>query len=158
MNVEHASELAARLLGGRRDAGGAPVLDHVQRVAAVVPEGARVVAWLHEVLEYTTVSEEALLDDGLSGEELRALRLLTRVGASPSDASYLAHVELITRAAGPGAELARTVKRADVADRMRNPAIRPSGWSPPYETAFKMLHGERADVPGFPSGPGRTIG
>jgi hypothetical protein len=147
MNVEHASELAARLLGGRRDAGGAPVIDHVQRVAAVVPERARVVAWLHEVLEYTTVSEEALLDAGLSSAELRALRLLTRVGASPSDASYLAHIELIARAAGPGAELARTVKRADIADRMRNPAIRPNGWSPPYEKAFEMLRGERADVP-----------
>jgi len=147
MNVERASELAARLLGGRRDAGGAPVIDHVQRVAAVVPERARVVAWLHEVFEYTTVSEEALLDDGLSSAELRALRLLTRAVASRSDASYLAHVELIARAAGPGAELARTVKRADIADRMLNPAIRPNGWSPPYEKAFKMLRGEQADVP-----------
>jgi hypothetical protein len=147
MNVEHASELAKRLLGGRRDAGGAPVIDHVQRVAAVVPERARVVAWLHEAFEYTAVSEEALLDDGLSSAELRALRLLTRAVASRSDASYLAHVELIARAAGPGAELARTVKRADIADRMLNPAIRPNGWSPPYEKAFKMLRGERADVP-----------
>jgi hypothetical protein len=147
MDYEHASELAARLLGGRRDAGGAPVIDHVRRVAAVVPERARVVAWLHEVLEYTTVSEEALLDDGLSGAELRALRLLTHVGATRSDASYLAHVELIARAAGPGAELARTVKRADVADRMLNPAIRPNGWSPPYEKALELLRGERADVP-----------
>jgi hypothetical protein len=147
MNVEHASELAERLLGGRRDAGGAPVIDHVRRVAAVVPERARVVAWLHEVLEYTTISEEALLDDGLSSAELRALRLLTHVGASRSDASYLAHVELIAGAAGPGAELARTVKRADVADRILNPAIRANGWSPPYKKAFEMLRGERADVP-----------
>jgi hypothetical protein len=147
MNVERASELAERLLGGRRDAGGAPVIDHVRRVVAVVPEGARVVAWLHEVFEYTAVSEEALLDEGLSSAELRALRLLTRAGASRSDASYLAHVELIAGAAGPGAELARTVKRADIADRVLNPAIRANGWSPPYETALEMLRGERADVP-----------
>jgi hypothetical protein len=146
MNVEHASELAEQLLSGRRDAGGAPVLDHVRRVVALVPERARIVAWLHEVFEYTAVSEEALLDDGLSSAELRALRLLTRVVASRSDANYLAHVELIARAAGPGAELARTVKRADIADRMRNPAIRRNGWSPPYEKAFEMLRGERADV------------
>jgi hypothetical protein len=147
MNVEHASELAERLLGGRRDAGGAPVIDHVRRVAAVVPEGARVVAWLHELFEYTAISEEALLDEGLSSAELRALRLLTRAGALRSDASYLAHVELIARAAGPGAELARTIKRADIADRVLNPAMRANGWSPPYETALEMLRGEQADVP-----------
>jgi hypothetical protein len=147
MNVEHASELAKRLLGGRRDRGGAPVIDHVRRVVAVVPERARIVAWLHEVFEYTTISEQALLDDGLSSAELRALRLLTRVGAPASDASYLAHVELITRAAGPGAELARTVKRADIADRTLHPAIRPNGWSPPYEKALEMLRGEQADAP-----------
>jgi hypothetical protein len=146
MNVEHASELAERLLGGRRDAGGAPVIDHVRRVVAVVPEGARVVAWLHELFEYTAISEEALLDEGLSSAELRALRLLTRAGASRSDASYLAHVELIARAAGPGAELARTIKRADIADRVLNPAIRANGWSPPYETALEILGGEQADV------------
>ena len=97
-------------------------------------------AWLHEALEHTSISEEALLDDGLSVDELRALRLLTRCGDSRSDdALYLAHIALIAGARGAGASLARTVKRADLADRVVHPAIRADGWSPPYELALDVF-------------------
>ena len=100
------------------------------------------VAWLHEVLEHTSISEQALLAEGLSREGLRALRLLTRHGASRSDAIYLAHVEMIGRASGPGADIARTVKRADLADRALNPPSRPDGWSPPYDLGLQILRDE----------------
>lgn len=61
------------------------------------------VAWLHEALEYGSASEEAMLAEGLSLGELRALRLLTRDKGSRPNTRYLAHVELIARASGAGA-------------------------------------------------------
>ena len=139
MSAERARALAEALHQGQRDPGGAPLIDHVRRVAAAVPRDARVVAWLHEVLEHTSISEHALLAEGLSREGLRALRLLTRRRDSPSDAIYLAHIEMIGRASGPGADIARTVKRADLADRALNPPTRADGWSPPYDLGLQIL-------------------
>ena len=71
--------------------------------------------------------------------ELRAIRLLTHPNIAHSDTSYLAHIEMLAQARGPGADLARSVKRADLADRIHKPAIRPDGWSPPYERALAIL-------------------
>jgi (p)ppGpp synthase/HD superfamily hydrolase len=64
LDADRARALAERLHRGQCDASGAPLLDHVGRVAAAVPHHARVVAWLHEVLEHTATSEEALLEEG----------------------------------------------------------------------------------------------
>ena len=161
MDPDRARALAERLHGAEPDAGGAPLIDHVRRVAAAVPRDARVVAWLHEVFEYTSISEEALLEEGLSLDELRALRLLTHDKDSRSNASYLAQVELIARAKGAGASIARSVKGADLADRALNPLIRANGWSPPYELALQILRGAPppdtfAPSPPPPPRPGRT--
>jgi hypothetical protein len=139
MSPERAQVLAEALHQGQREPGGAPLIDHVRRVAAAVPRDARVVAWLHELLEHTSISEQALLAEGLSREGLRALRLLTRHQDSRSDAIYLAHIEMIGRASGPGADIARSVKRADLADRALNPPRRPDGWSPPYDLGLRIL-------------------
>ena len=128
MNADRAQVLAESLHHGQRDRGGAPLIEHVGRVAATVPRHARVVAWLHEALEHASVSEEALLAKGLSIDELRALRLLTRDLDSRSDTIYLAHIDLLARARGPGADIARTVKRADLDDRMLHPS--PAGFPP----------------------------
>ena len=127
------------LHAGDRDEGGAPVLGHVRRVVRRTPAEARAVAWLHEVLESTDVSERDLLVEGLDSDELRALRLLRRVGDSRSDRAYLAHVELIARAAGRSGQIARLVKIADLEDRRRHPRVRPNGWSPPYELGLRRL-------------------
>jgi hypothetical protein len=142
LDAGRAQALAETLHRGQRDAGGAPLIDHVRRVAAAVPREARLVAWLHELLEYTAISEETLLREGLPTEELRALRLLTRHQDSRSSTTYLAHIESLARARGPGAGVAQSVKRADLIDRARHPAIRPDGWSPPYELGLEIL--ERA--------------
>ena len=80
--------------------------------------------------------------EGLTTAELRALRLLTRDTDSRSSAIYLAHIEALARARGPGADVAQTVKRADLIDRARHPSIRPDGWSPPYELGLEVM--ERA--------------
>src|SRR4051812_30808204 len=81
---------------------------------------------------------EELLGDGLSDEELRALRLLCREG-STSDTAYLGHIELIARAGGPAGRLACAVKRADLEDRQRHPLVHRNGWSPPYASALDTL-------------------
>ena len=65
--------------------------------------------------------------------------LLTRDNASRADSIYLAHIELLARARGPGAGIARSVKRADLADRVLHPATRTGGWSPPYERGLALL-------------------
>jgi hypothetical protein len=153
VDADRAQALAETLHHGQRDAGGAPLIDHVRRVAAAVPGGARVVAWLHELLEYTSIPEEALLADGLSLDELRALRLLTRDKDSRSNTRYLGHVELIARARGSGAGVARSVKQADLADRALHPPIGADGWSPPYELGLEILRGAQPSDTRAPSPP-----
>ena len=139
MDAGRAHALAERLHRRQCDAGGAPLVAHVRRVASTVAPDARVVAWLHETLEHTAISEETLLAEGLSMRELRAIRLLTHATIARSNTSYLAHIEMLSQARGPGAGLARSVKRADLADRLVNPAVRPDGWSPPYERGLQIL-------------------
>lgn len=139
MNADHAQTLAEALHHGQLDAAGTPLIDHIRRIAAAVPDDARTLAWLHEALERTSISEEELLSKGLSRDELRALRLLTRDTNSRSNTRYLAHVEMIARASGAGANIARSVKRADLADRALNPPIRSDGWSPPYALGLEIL-------------------
>ncbi len=143
MDPAGAQHLAERLHHGQRDGAGEPLIDHVRRVAGAVPPDARVVAWLHEVLEYTAISELELLREGLSADELRALRLLTRDRESRSDTDYLAHVEMIARALGAGARIARAVKRADLEDRLHNPRRPPGEWSPPHELGLEALRATR---------------
>jgi hypothetical protein len=143
IDTDRAQALAKRLHEGQRDADGAPLIDHVQRVAAAVGPDARVVAWLDEVLERTSVSEQALLEEGVSTAQLRALRLLTRDRESRSKASYLGHIELIAEARGDGAGIAREVKQADLEDRVRNRRTQTRGWAPPYQLALDVLRRTR---------------
>jgi hypothetical protein len=139
MDAERARAIARLALRDEREPDGRPLLAHVERVAGSVPDRARAVAWLHEILEQTDLPEEVLLDEGLSDEELRALRLLSREGSN-SDVVYLSHIELIARADGAAGRLARTVKLADLEDRRRHPRAHRDGWSPPYGSALKVLH------------------
>ena len=74
MNIARARLLAKRVHRGQRQPTGEPLIAHVSRVAAATPESARPVAWLHEIFEWTSVSEEKLLAYGASDDELRALR------------------------------------------------------------------------------------
>ena len=139
LDEDRARALAARLHRGQRDGAGAPLIDHVARVAAAVPADACVAAWLHEVFEYTPMSEEELLAEGVSTDELRALRLLTRDRTSRSTTRYLGHVRLIADAVGPGADIARQVKHADLVDRAAHPTGAGGDWSPPYALGLEIL-------------------
>jgi hypothetical protein len=139
MDADRARAIAERLHAGDREEDGSPLLRHIARVAGAAPVAAQTVAWLHEALESTAVSEHELLADGVTTDELRALRLLARAEDSASDSVYLAHVELIARAAGRSGRLARRVKIADLEDRRDHPRVRPNGWSPPYERGLRRL-------------------
>jgi hypothetical protein len=139
MDPAHARALAEMVHAEDRDEHGTRTLPHVRRVAQIVPAEARAVAWLHEALDSTAVTEEELLMEGLTTDELRALRLLHLTSHARSDRVYLAHLELIGRAAGRSGRLARMVKIADLADRCLHPRVRPDGWSPPYAERLDFL-------------------
>ena len=139
MNLARAQLLATRAHRGQRQPTGEPLIAHVRRVAAATPESARPVAWLHEILEWTSVSEEKLLAYGASDDELRALRLLTRSLGGSSESGYLAHVTMIARAHGPAGVLARAVKVSDLEDRLRHPVRGTGGSRPPYERALALI-------------------
>jgi hypothetical protein len=139
MDAPRARALAEVLLADDHEEDGTPTLEHVRRVAQMVPEDARTVAWLHELLEATAVTEQELLMEGLTRDELRALRLLRRTNQARSDGVYLAHLELIAQAAGQSGHLARMVKIADLEDRCLYPRIRHDGWAPPYADGLDLL-------------------
>ena len=62
METSHARAIAERLHLGDREEDGTPVIRHVHRVAGMVTEEARAVAWLHEVLEWTDVHRAGAAD------------------------------------------------------------------------------------------------
>jgi (p)ppGpp synthase/HD superfamily hydrolase len=90
---------------------GGLVIDHVRRVAeGVSREDEKMVAWLHDVVEkapgWTT---ERLRQEGFSEAVVSAVDALTR---RPGETS----ADLVRRAAA--SDLARPVKRADLADNL----------------------------------------
>jgi hypothetical protein len=116
-----------------RDRFGEPVIEHVERVAAAVPDEARAVAFLHDVLEQTGTSVAELSAQGLTPVEMAALKLLTRGDAE----TYEAYALRVAWALGPEGELARCVKMADLDDHL-NHATMPAG-TPPYGWARRHI-------------------
>jgi hypothetical protein len=157
MEIERARLLAERLHADDFEEDGTALLEHIQRVARRVDADVQVVAWLHEVLEWTVVAEDELLREGLESDELRALRLLYRADDSRSDGVYLAHVGLLARAAGRAGRLARLVKIADLQDRCLHPRVRADGWSPPYARGLALLIGHGAGRATIDDPPGNHI-
>jgi hypothetical protein len=117
---------------GQRTATGATLDEHVERVAAGVPPEARVVAFLHDVLERTETGRDELVSAGLTDVELAAVELLTR---RPGE-SYELYVLRVAHARGPEGRLARMVKMADLDDHLRFP--RPAG-APHYDWARRHI-------------------
>lgn len=139
-----ARRMAERVHRGDADRYGVPLLDHVRRVVGAVSPEARVVAWLHEVLECTTVSAAQLRAVGVSEHEVEAIRLLTRA-SDADEAAYVAHVAEIAEASGDAGALARIVKRADLLDRLANQDARTAHIArPPYRRALALLGAARA--------------
>jgi hypothetical protein len=139
VDTARARAIAERLHKGHRQEDGTLLLDHIRRVAQAAHADARPVAWLHEALETTAVTERELLMHGLTVDQLRALRLLSRTSDSRSETAYFGHLERIARASGTSGRLARLVKTADLKDRCRHPSLRRDGWAPPYERALAWM-------------------
>lgn len=103
-----AEQIAAVAHRGQVDKGGQPYITHPARVAARVAgdENAVAAAWLHDVVEDTTVTL-AELEESFPAEVTTAVDALTRRhGEAPAD--YYARVREVP--------LALTVKLADMAD------------------------------------------
>ncbi len=136
-----ARSIAVAAHRGQTEPSGRPYIDHVGRVAISVPSEAASVAWLHDVLERSTVSEESLAALGLAPHERTALRLLTHLSDSGErdDAMFFAHVRTIAAAPGSAGRIARAVKRADMEDRMQSPRDPTATWQPPYALALTLI-------------------
>lgn len=106
MQEDLAKEMAVKAHYGQLDKGGRPYIEHPAYVAAMMDDDTcRAVAWLHDVVEDTTVTLEYIEAVGFSSEVIAAVDALThRVGESYSD--YLSRV-----AHNP---IARKVKLADL--------------------------------------------
>jgi hypothetical protein len=122
-NIAHYSHLADR------DRFGGLVIEHVERVAAAVPEAIRSVAFLHDVLERSSTGLGELSGQGLTPLERDALVLLTR---RPEE-SYEQYVLGIAWADGESGAIARTVKLADLDDHLAHSTVPydapPYGWA-----------------------------
>lgn len=97
-----------------------PYIVHPLRVMLAVPEWARVVAVLHDVVEDdpSVTIRDLIREAGCHPVELRALSLLTR-GAE----EYPQYILRIINANGPEAILARTVKLADLEDNLNGAPV-----------------------------------
>ena len=127
MDAAVAHSIARQSYTDQRNRFDEPIIDHVERVAAAVPEDAQPLAYLHDVLERTSTGIDDLRAQGLSPLEEAALDLLTH---RPGE-SYELHTLRIAWAAGPEGHLARTVKLADLDDHLAHAQF-PSG-APPYK-------------------------
>jgi hypothetical protein len=125
-NIAHYSHVQ------KRDRHGELIVEHVARVAAMVPPQARALAWLHDVLEGSPTTAAELCDQGLTPVELAALRLLTR---APGE-SYELHVLRIAYAGRAEGRLARLVQLADLDDHIAQEWM---PGAPPYEWARRHI-------------------
>ena len=108
MDLDQAMELAELHHSGQVDKAGQPYIGHIRRVVGAVDTSEeKLAAALHDLLEDTPVTAADLLTAGWSPEIVRVVEALTR----GDDESY---EDFVRRAAQD--PIARTVKRADVAD------------------------------------------
>ena len=114
LTPEQAHGIAEKAHRGQMDKQGDPYIWHVERVAAAVPDEAKVVATLHDVVEDADVTLEELVAKGLGPVEAEAVALLTR---DPAE-EYADLIERIITAPGESGRLARLVKEADIRDNL----------------------------------------
>ena len=113
--------------------GGAPYITHVERVVAAVDgDDAKMVAWLHDVLEDSPLTAADLRAAGLPDPVVDAVVMLTRKDESYAD--YIAGLR------ARGSPLALTVKLADLRDHLRAQSVPlPSSMRRRYDKALHAL-------------------
>jgi hypothetical protein len=130
--ARRAERIAREAHAGQVDKVGNAYILHVERVVGMVDgDEAKAVAWLHDVVEDTPLTEEDLRADGFSEDILTALRLLTRTG---DEVSYIEYIEVIRASGNP---LAIAVKMGDLRDHL-DPNC-PERLRPRYELAIEVL-------------------
>lgn len=87
-------------------------INHPKRVAFLVSEPAKPVAWLHDVLEDTTVTEDYLRQRGIPQSVIDSVKMVTR----QADEDYGSFIERIGQS---GDKIAIEVKLADLRDNLR---------------------------------------
>ena len=134
--LEDALQVALDNHRGETDQAGEVFIRHPLRVMEQVPEDARVVAVLHDVLE-DGGSIDAV-HTRLTAEEVHALDLLTRRREEPYD-TY------IERIAESENRIALWVKRADLTDNLRPCQNCPEHLRPQYTKALERLGKKPSD-------------
>ena len=111
MNLERAIEIAVAAHKGAVDKGGQPYILHPLAVMMdLKTDQEKIVGVLHDVVEDTDWTFEALIEEGFSEEVIEALRSVTK---SDSDSSYLDFIERAKANA-----IGRNVKIADLKHNM----------------------------------------
>lgn len=129
-----ARRIATEAHAGQTDKLGVEYIEHPRRVAARLDEfREQAVAWLHDVVEDTDVTEDDLRTAGLDEEIVEAVLLLTR---TEGDDHYYARI-----AASP---LARSVKLADIADNADPERVAQLDEDTRTRLAAKYRHARRA--------------
>ena len=105
----------ARLLAQKLHHGRLDLLAHLRRVAHVLPERFRAVAWLHHAHE-VDVTPDALAAAGLTKDEMAAIKALQ--AAEGPRHSALRRARSLSEAPGRAGYLARVVARAAIEDRL----------------------------------------
>jgi (p)ppGpp synthase/HD superfamily hydrolase len=136
--LEHAINISAKAHEGQRDKAGAPYIFHPLRLMMrMTTSDAQIVAILHDVVEDSQWTIEALRDQGFSDSVLAAVDLLTK----PVGCSYPEYVRRIK----PN-PLAASVKVSDLEDNLnltRLPCLTPKDIEriQKYHAAWVLLTG-----------------
>lgn len=129
-------EIAVNAHKGQKDLAGRDYIEHPKAVAAMLEtDEEKTVAYLHDVLEDTSITEEALVKMGISSELVSVIKVLTK----KKEESYPEYIERVKKN-----DLARKVKMADLhhnmdLSRISNPTERDFERLEKYKKALKQL-------------------
>lgn len=112
--AEFAEQLARWMHRDHIDKSNKPYIGHLERVAASVSDDAKAAAWLHDVVEDTSLGISAIVQM-FSVETADAVHLLTRITGRET---YREYITRIATAVTHGAAIAKEVKIADIKDNL----------------------------------------
>ena len=134
--VDKALEIAIKAHKGQRDLAGVDYIEHPKAVANLVnSDEEKAVAYLHDVLEDTYITEKDLLQMGIPNNIVLAVKVLTKEKNEP----YTKYIERVKEN-----KLASTVKIADLQhnmnlSRIANPSKRDYERLEKYNRALTFL-------------------
>ena len=134
--VDKALEIAIKAHKGQRDLAGVDYIEHPKAVANLVnSDEEKAVAYLHDVLEDTSITEKDLLQMGIPNNIVLAVKVLTKEKNEP----YTKYIERVKEN-----KLASTVKIADLQhnmnlSRIANPSKRDYERLEKYKRALTFL-------------------